>query len=103
MYSFPRLSRNNYKGSLYFGDKKESSFTLIFYDKLLELNKYKPKMLQRNLKANSKIFFCRYEICLNKVSQCRKFKIKTTFRRIQSKKSKHTSFIFKSTKASREL
>jgi len=77
MYSFPRLNRNNYKGSLYFGDKKESSFTLIFYDKLLELNKYKPKMLQRNLKANSKIFFCRYEICLNKVSQCRKFKIKT--------------------------
>jgi len=77
MYSFPRLNRKNYKGSLYFGDKKESSFTLIFYDKLLELNKYKPKMLQKNLKANSKIFFCRYEICLNKVSQCRKFKIKT--------------------------
>lgn len=77
MYSFPRLNRNNYKGSLYFGDKKESSYTLIFYDKLLEINKHKPKMLQKNLKANSKIFFCRYEICLNKVSQCRKFKIKT--------------------------
>lgn len=77
MYSFPRLNRNNYKGSLYFGDKKESSFTLIFYDKLIELNKDKPKMLQKNLKANSKIFFCRHEICLNKVSQCRKFNIKT--------------------------
>lgn len=69
---YPRLKRRHmYDGeTLYFGWKNESSYSMIFYDKLKEINKNNKQV--DNLE--DKIFFCRYEISFNVLSKVVKHK-----------------------------
>ncbi len=67
LYFYPRLSRNQYNTTLYFGDKTKSSYNLILYDKYEEI--FKNRNNKDNMyKANQKIYFMRYEISVNKLS-----------------------------------
>lgn len=74
LYSYPKLQRNKvYDSTLYFGDKRKSSYHLILYDKYEEIYKNR-KDKSRMLKANLKIYFMRFEISVNTPSRISFFK-----------------------------
>ena len=77
---YPKLNKQTIESSAtstYFGDKVNSSYHLIFYDKLALIYKNtKKEKLLKNL--NCKIFFMRYEISVNKVSKVKFYKENTS-------------------------
>lgn len=79
LVAYPKLPRKEYRETLYFGDKfkeykKRSSYHFIFYDKLKEIHKEDKQKLKQIEHLQDKIYFCRFEISLNKLSQVTKFK-----------------------------
>ncbi len=65
---YPRLPKKISKETTYFGSRN-SSYHLLWYDKLSEICNKTKKNQKRIKNLNTKIYFMRYEISINKVSQ----------------------------------
>lgn len=75
--SYPKYLKKPFKTSDYFGDKRTSSFSIILYNKLDETCKKNNKKLFRAVRSKDKIYFCRFEISLNKISKIKFFNAKS--------------------------
>lgn len=71
--SYTKMLKRPYKSTDYFGDKSTSSYSIIIYNKLYETCKKNNAKLFRAIRLKDKIYFCRFEISLNSISDVKFF------------------------------